>query len=122
MPMQYDKLTDERSLLERGRGRFTGGRLTIVGKVIHVFPCALKARTDHCEAQDHRLQYTDFATREIWRRPLEGASNYLIDHLSHGCPGTQAGSDRRECIIHKLEHQTELKAPGAVILPIAVYK
>lgn len=131
MPMRYRDLTQERSLLEKGRDQYTGGRLVVFGKVIRVFrhetaiPCG--------DGDERCPEYTDFATREIWRNPLEQASNFLIEHVSHSCEtsrsegeseqppgdGTVAG---RACFLAKLKRQTELYAPGAVILPIAVYK
>jgi hypothetical protein len=133
LPMQYKDLTSERSLLEKGADEFTGGRLTVVGKVIRVFPasdrpCPPKARA--C-VSDNRPFYTDFATREIWRHPLEGASNYLIESVSHNCGITDIGGalsstvyvgGGRGCYLRKLKEQTQLHPPGAVILPIAVYK
>lgn len=132
MPMRYHDLTQERSLLEKGRDQYTGGRLVVFGKVIRVFrhesnvPCVDKRK--RCP------EYTDFATREIWRNPLEQASNFLIEHVSHTCrtrdtSATQAKQtsqtasvEGRACFLAKLKRQTELYAPGAVILPIAIYK
>jgi hypothetical protein len=124
MPMHYRDLTQERSLLEKGRDQFTGGRLVVFGKVIRVF------RRKH----GNRPDYTDFATREIWRNPLEQASNFLIGNVSHNCktPRIQAQTkasrsnspsiEGRACFLAKLKRQTTLHAPGAVILPIAIYK
>jgi hypothetical protein len=124
MPMHYRDLTQERSLLEKGRDQFTGGRLVVFGKVIRVFRKKKGSRPD----------YTDFATREIWRNPLEQASNFLIENVSHNCktPRIQAQSaaprstahpiEGRACFLAKLKRQTALHAPGAVILPIAIYK
>ncbi len=124
MPMHYRDLTQERSLLEKGRDQFTGGRLVVFGKVIRVFR----------KKRGNRPDYTDFATREIWRNPLEQASNFLIEHVSHNCktPRIQTRTDApqsnspsiegRACFLAKLKRQTALHAPGAVILPIAIYK
>jgi hypothetical protein len=124
MPMHYRDLTQERSLLEKGRDQFTGGRLVVFGKVIRVF------RKKHGSRPD----YTDFATREIWQNPLEQASNFLIGNVSHNCKTTGAqiqsigpkssspSIEGRACFLAKLKRQTELHAPGAVILPIAIYK
>lgn len=124
MPMHYRDLTQERSLLEKGRDQFTGGRLVVFGKVIRVFRKKKGSRPD----------YTDFATREIWRNPLEQASNFLIENVSHNCktPRIPAQStaprstahpiEGRACFLAKLKRQTALHAPGAVILPIAIYK
>jgi hypothetical protein len=131
MPMRYRNLTQERSLLEKGRDQYTGGRLVIFGKVIRVF-----RHPTHIPCGDKRgrcPEYTDFATQEIWRNPLKQASNFLIRHVSHNCKtqraqrggGKRASStpiEGRHCFLAKLKRQTELYAPGAVILPIAVYK
>lgn len=123
MPMRYRDLTQERSLLEKGRDQYTGGRLVVFGKVVRIF-----------RHERGRLpEYTDFATREIWRNPLEQASNFLIEHVSHSCKTRSGGAqakhssesssiEGRACFLAKLKRQTELYAPGAVILPIAIYK
>jgi hypothetical protein len=124
MPMRYRDLTQERSLLEKGRDQYTGGRLVVFGKVIRIFR----------KETSKRPEYTDFATREIWRNPLEQASNFLIEHVSHNCktprnltttkanPPHSSTIEGRACFLAKLKRQTELHAPGAVILPIAIYK
>jgi len=82
-------------------------------------------------------EYTDYATRETWKHPLEGASNYLIKHVSHSCATRRSKVEVRQrkargdavpplegrpCFLRKLDRQTELHAPGAVILPIAIWK
>jgi hypothetical protein len=133
LPMHYKDLTDERSLLEKGPDEFTGGELTVVGKVIRNFPSsgvACPPAASEC-SEENRPDYTDFATREIWRHPLEEASNYLIENVSHNCGVTNVNGAVTSttykngglgCYLHKLREQTELLPPGAVILPIAVYK
>lgn len=132
LPMRYLGLTNERSLLEKSRDRYTGGKLVVIGKVIRVFRSNDPCHTRSC-VQDREPQYTDFATQEIWRNPIEQASNWLIDHVSHTCrveagmgkPGGAAEEvavKGRSCFLDKLERQTRLYAPGAVILPLAVYK
>lgn len=122
LPVQYEYLTDERSLQEKGRDETTGGTLTVVGKVIRAYspdehPCV--GEPDPCPRE-----YTDFATREIWQNPLESASNYLINHVSHSCEISRDGDEKkgRYCFLSKLRAQTRLRPPGAVILPIAIYK
>jgi hypothetical protein len=127
MPMRYSGLTQERSLLEKGVDKFTGGHLTVVGKVIRVFPEDQKGpQCDGRQPPHPRPRYTDFATREIWKNPIEGASNYLIEHVSHNCVVESVEDGRplrgRECFLSRLEEQTRLYGPGAVILPLAVYK
>jgi hypothetical protein len=134
LPMRYGDLTTERSLLEKDQDEYTGGRMVVIGKVVRVFPprrpaCASSARP--CEPL---TAYTDYATQEIWRGPLEQASNYLIDHVSHSCrtrrtaaeleqdPSLSGQIAGRACFLAKLTRQTQLYAPGAVILPLAVYK
>jgi hypothetical protein len=125
LPMHYRGLTSERSLLEKDRHRYTGGRLTVIGKVIRIFP-GEETCVDHPDRKSclHQVQYTDFATREIWQHPLEQASNYLVNHVSHNCAVLVSKEKKkgRACFLANLEEQTQLRAPGAVILPIAVYK
>ena len=129
LPMQYSGLTQERSLLEKGRDEYTGGRLEVIGKVIRVFrePSAC-AGGRPCAGEIP--EYTDWGTREIWRNPIEQSSTYLIDHVSHSCEMSDPEAEGkaadpltgRDCFLRKLERQTELFAPGAVIVPIAIYK
>jgi len=136
MPMQYRYLTQERSLLEKGRNEYTGGRLVIVGKVVREFKRPTRPHCDEgatCPVPDGP-EYTDYATREIWHNPLVDASDFLIEHVSHGClasageaeqekqPGSGAYIEGKECFLEKLERQTEVSAPGLVILPVAIYK
>jgi hypothetical protein len=137
LPMRYRGLTQERSLLEKGPDEYTGGRLVVIGKVIRRFKHRVRCEGGHCEGKEVP-EYTDFATRETWRNPLEQASNYLVDTVSHSCrmPRSAAEIQRRRrrgqpssqplegrpCFLRKLRRQTELHAPGAVILPIAIYK
>lgn len=137
MPMRYSDLTQERSLLERGRDQYTGGRLVVFGKVIRVFrhetPVPCPGGGKECP-KSNRPEYIDFATREIWRNPIEHASNFLIDDVSHSCKTRRSKTESRKahsstsliegrgCFLAKLKRQTALYAPGAVILPIAVYK
>jgi hypothetical protein len=141
LPMEYRGLTQERSLLEKGRDEYTGGRLVIIGKVIRLFrhqTAVQCGQASECWERKASPEYTDYATREIWRNPLEQASRYLIEKVSHSCemPASKAelrasGGEAevplgrikgRECFLRKLERQTELYAPGAVILPVAIYK
>lgn len=137
LPMHYRGLTQERSLLEKGPDEYTGGRLVVIGKVMRLFKHRVRCEGGRCVGKA-RPEYADYATRETWRNPLEQASNYLIDHVSHSCrmPRSRAELQRlskkpkasirplegRPCFLRKLKRQTELHAPGAVILPIAIYK
>lgn len=137
LPMQYRGLTQERSLLEKGPDEYTGGRLVVIGKVIRRFKYRVHCRNGRCGGKA-APEYTDYATRETWRNPLEQASNYLIEHVSHSCKVRRSRAELEElsrqrrssvkplegrpCFLRKLERQTELHAPGAVILPIAIYK
>jgi hypothetical protein len=130
MPMRYSALTTERSLLEKDSEKHTGGLVTVFGKVIRKFttePSNCKATEAPCP------NYTDFATREVWERPLDHASRYLIKRVSHNCrleaveEQKLKGNDTerisgRKCLLQKLENQTELFAPSAVIAPIAILK
>jgi hypothetical protein len=144
MPMHYQGLTGERSLLARGEDRYVGGRLVVIGKVARVFPLEPEESEEAAAPA-----YTDFATQEIWRGPLEhAASDYLVDEISHRCETRHSSTELaiakrnleagvapmrsqaildtpiegRECFLAKLKRQTKLNAPGAVILPLAVYK
>lgn len=139
LPMRYRYLTDERSLLEKSRDQYTGGDLWVIGKVIRVFK---ENEHPHCPPSEARKgscpkpgpQYTDYATREIWKAPLEQASGYLIKKVSHHCTikrtkdelqeksGRGERAKGRACFLAKLRRQTELEGPGAVILPLAIYK
>jgi len=144
LPMSYYGLTKERSLLEKGRDEYTGGKLTVFGLVIRVFrkptpiPCQEGDRCDGTGAPE----YTDYATRETWKTPLENASGYLVNRVSHSCEMPRSESELeqlmrwnstsprhpfpplrgRTCFLRKLERQTEVFAPGAVIVPLAIYK
>ncbi len=139
LPMRYRGLTEERSLLEKGPDEYTGGRLVVIGKVIRLFKYRVHCREDGTCDKKTAPEYTDYATRETWRHPLEGASNYLIDHVSHSCATPRSEDELRRrrqrahrsspppiegrpCFLRKLDRQTELHAPGAVILPIAIWK
>ncbi|HEX8753239.1 MAG TPA: hypothetical protein VF731_07470 [Solirubrobacterales bacterium] len=145
LPMRYGDLTTERSLLEKDHDEYTGGRVVVIGKVVRVFgpdevecgpgasggTAAPAGGEAGCEPTP---AYTDYATQEIWKGPLEQASNYLIDHVSHSCrtrrtrleleedPAEKKQIAGRACFLAKLRRQTQLYAPGAVILPLAVYK
>jgi hypothetical protein len=129
MPMQYGDLTGERSMLEKGRGRFIGGKLDVIGKVIRVFdgPATCPAGESSCGTP----VYTDFATRETWLGPLKQASPYLIDNVSHRCKAlwspkqasrTGPRIEGSHCFLTRLRRDTRLSAPGMVILPVAIYK
>ena len=139
LPMSYRGLTEERSLLEKGPDEFTGGRLVVFGKVIRLFRHRVHCNDRGCFGKA-APEYTDYATRETWRHPLEEASNYLVEHVSHSCHARRTEAEKRRwrrwhvgggamprlkgrsCFLRKLERQTELHAPGAVILPIAIWK
>jgi hypothetical protein len=119
LPLEFGGLTSERTLLEKDRDGYTGGRVVVYGKVARVF------KEEHTPCRDGIAcgVYTDFATREVWKNPLEQASNYLIEHVSHSCKSLATkDTSGRECFLTELEHQTELSAPGAVIVPIAILK
>jgi hypothetical protein len=119
LPLSYSGLTTERSLLEKNRAGYTGGRVVVFGKVARVFPEG-HAR---CTEGPACAVYTDFATREVWKHPLEQASNYLVEHVSHNCRSRAAQKESgRKCFLTELESETELSSPGAVIVPIAILK
>jgi hypothetical protein len=196
LPMHYKGLTTERSLLEKGESRYSGGKLVVIGKVIRVF--RRRGEKKFCTAKlggkckGHHLVYTDLGTREVWRSPLgHAASTLLVRKVSHSCKTRRSGLEieklklglnraerrlkkaevrlagakfgvkrkggkfgqnleragrgvrearrrakeararfrhrrqpftGRECLRKNLERQTTLYSPGAVILPIAIYK
>jgi hypothetical protein len=119
LPLEFGGLTSERTLLEKDSSGYSGGRVVIYGKVARVF----KEKHAPCREGIGCGVYTDFATREVWKNPIEQASNYLIEHVSHSCKSRAVEeTSGRECFLAELEHQTELSSPGAVIVPIAILK
>jgi hypothetical protein len=144
LPMSYHGLTEERSLLEKGRDEYTGGELTVFGMVIRVFdePTEVVCQDEDPCSGSEAPEYTDYATREIWKTPLRNASEFLINKVSHSCEMPRSESELEEmlrsnsssprprieplrgrvCFLRKLERQTEIFAPGAVIVPIAIFK
>lgn len=144
LPMSYHGLTEERSLLEKGRDEYTGGELTVFGMVIRVFdePTEVVCQDEEPCPGEEAPEYTDYATREIWKTPLRNASEFLINKVSHSCEMPRSESELEEmltsnsssprpkieplrgrsCFMRKLERQTEIFAPGAVIVPIAIFK
>lgn len=120
MPVEYTNLIGERNILETGRSQFTGGELSVFGIVLRVI-----------DDGSGELSYTDYASRETWRRPLKYASSYLIDHVSHRCQARRGKGvahlanhpiEGRRCYLTRLRRETHLTAPGLVILPLAIYK
>jgi hypothetical protein len=130
MPMRYAALTTERSLLEKDTEKHTGGEVTVFGKVIRKF----SSEPSNCKSKTPCPNYTDFATREVWEHPLDHASKYLVRRVSHNCKlaeeeelaqkgdAATAALSGRKCFLKKLENQTELFSPSAVIAPIAILK
>jgi hypothetical protein len=108
MPLHYRQMTDERSLIQNG-----GGRFTVVGKVVRLFDA------------DEQAPYVDSPTREAWTQPLKLAPEALIQRASKKCeeegrlvrPGL-----RRKCDLDALHEQTQIAGSGAVIIPVAIYK
>lgn len=119
LPMNAGRLTAERSLIKYG-----GGRFTVVGKIVRVFP----------ESSRHDPAYIDSATRETWELPLREAPLELLCRSDPNCidevrDGDLDGADRRkategalESALEALQKQTQIDNRGAVILPIAIYK
>jgi hypothetical protein len=116
LPVRYRQLTDERSLIKNG-----GGRFTVVGKMVRVFR----------RSRDGVVSYVDAPTRETWKKPLGHVPGALLARSSRLC-GTPVGSRAarraktarklRACVRKLLRIQTEIPGMGAVILPIAIYK
>lgn len=105
LPLQYQGLADERSLF--------AGRHTIIAKVVRVFP---ETRRRH--VNDEKA-YVDTAARETWDLPLRRVPSSLLKHLVT-CTGTKGKA--RRCLHDKLENQTSVSPPGAVLIPVAIYK
>jgi hypothetical protein len=110
LPMQYQELTDERSLLEG-----SGGGFTVVGKVVRIF------RGPNGEGGSG---YIDSATRQTWGEPLKQAPRPLLKRGSLSCQNLPPRRTIRGCLAEKLTAQTELVPgeSGAVIIPVAIYK
>jgi hypothetical protein len=109
LPVRYQQLTDERSLIQNG-----GGEFTVVGKVIRVYPT------------EELATYVDTPTRETWTQPLRHAPGGLFLRTASKCEfpggGKAEGSELRDCVQRVLMEQTKVDEPGAVILPMAIYK
>jgi hypothetical protein len=121
LPVRYRQLTDERSLIKDG-----GGRFTVVGKLVRMFHKRPKYRLGHSPPS-----YVDSATRETWTKPLERVPGPLLEYSSHKCSPASAGEGPSamggegtldSCVISRLAEQTQIPDGGAVILPIAIYK
>jgi hypothetical protein len=139
LPMQYADLT-ERSGFEEERGRFGGGRLSVLGMVLRVFRggerrggvAPLCGGTLRWCGRGIRPAYTDIATREAWEDPLKYVPGSLLGRISHDCrafwgireqhPANREVIEGRHCLLTKLRRQTRLVAPGTVILPVAIFK
>lgn len=120
LPVRYRRLTDERSLIKDG-----GGRFTVVGKLVRMF----HKRAGY-DPKRSSPSYVDSPTRETWTKPLESVPEPLLDYSSRKCTpaNTEAAAGGGEegtlgsCVLSRLEEQTEIPNGGAVILPIAIYK
>jgi hypothetical protein len=111
LPIRYRHLTDERSLIQNG-----GGRFTVVGKVVRIF------------SSGEGESYVDSPTRETWSQPLKHAPAGLLLRAARKCrlpdeeePALRSG-ELRACLLHALNGQTEVDQRGAVIIPVAIYK
>jgi len=117
LPIQYGGLSDERSL-------FTG-RHKILAKVVRVFANSgpgvpgLQTNTNSQLRQEPAPLFVDAATRETWTLPLRKVPEQLLAHLQR-CRG--APKQALRCLKRKLLSQTSVFAPGAVLVPIAIYK
>lgn len=119
LPMDAGRLTSERSLLKYG-----GGRFTVVGKLVRIFPEPNLNRTP---------AYIDSPTRETWEQPLRHAPGELLCRTDPVCfseLSKQESADDRAAVIEEsrqraleaLSDQTQIQSRGAVILPVAIYK
>jgi hypothetical protein len=121
LPMRYRQLTDERSLIKDG-----GGRFTVVGMLVRKFH-----KRPSYQLGKSSPSYVDSPTRETWTKPLERVPEPLLEYSSSKCqPGgasEEPNSDGEEgtldsCVMSRLAEQTQIPDGGAVILPIAIYK
>jgi hypothetical protein len=120
LPMDAAFLTTERSLLKYG-----GGKFTVVGKVVRVFPGP---------GDQHEPAYIDSPTRETWEQPLKRAPEDLLCRTNPNCVDkmrnekmtetgrSEAAEEARATVLEALARQTTIEQRGAVILPVAIYK
>lgn len=120
MPLGARALTEEVSLIKYG-----GGKFTVVGKVVRVFPE---------EGNHHEPAYVDSDTLRTWERPLLNAPDELLCRTDPRCatkvreedlrsaPRQTAIKESRGRALNALHRQTTIEGRGAVILPVAIYK
>ena len=120
LPMDAAFLTTERSLLKYG-----GGKFTVVGKIVRVFPGP---------GDQHEPAYIDSPTRETWEQPLKRAPANLLCRTNPNCidkvrnekltekERSEATEEARGTVLEALARQTTIEQRGAVILPVAIYK
>jgi hypothetical protein len=120
LPMDAAFLTTERSLLKYG-----GGKFTVVGKIVRVFPGP---------GDQHEPAYIDSPTRETWEQPLKRAPADLLCRTNPNCVDkvrnekmtetgrNEAAEEARATVLEALARQTTIEQRGAVILPVAIYK
>jgi hypothetical protein len=127
LPVSYQQLTSERSLIKYG-----GGEFTVLGKLVRILPEPSRPlRPSNTRKGEAEEAYVDSATREIWGRPLAGALFHLLCRSDPACLERvhAGGKAKRDALKHTrgtiekvLSNQTQIKRRGAVILPIAIYK
>lgn len=130
LPLLYRQMTDERSLIKDG-----GGRFTVVGKVVRLF--GQRSKSKNKKKKRLRPSYVDSAARETWTKPLEHVPLPLLRRSSRKCKPIANRSRSlespslvravkkptlRSCVMSRLEEQTAIPNGGAVILPVAIYK
>jgi hypothetical protein len=132
LPARFRQLNEEQSLLT------SGGKFTIIGKVVRIF----KPGDATSLYPGIPYAYVDTLTRELWKQPLAHAPKGLICRAIpecmtaveeiRGAPPTRRrklagyvharlGKDRRK-LLRELRKGTEIRCVGAVILPIAIYR
>lgn len=111
-PIQYAVLSDEQSLLS--------GALSIVGKVIRI---ARPGDRDHYQDPE-ALRTFLAATYQEWERSLVvQATIGSLGGEGRNSPTTESAEDRWDNpLAIELVEDATVFAPGAVILPIAIYK
>lgn len=120
LPMDAAFLTTERNLLKYG-----GGKFTVVGKIVRIFPAP---------GRQNEPAYLDSPTRETWEEPLKAAPQELLCRTDPTCideirkedlkgfARIAPAEEARQQALDALDQQTQIERRGAVILPVAIYK
>jgi hypothetical protein len=122
LPVDGALLTEEQSLLSHH-----GGTLTVVGKIIRLWP-------DPGKQKVKTPVYVDNATRATWEGPVRSAPGELVCRTNPACRTKVAANgirgphrqtlieESRKAELRALHVETRIQRRGAVVLPIAIYK